>query len=547
MLLVSIISPSCDSKPKPGPNQSAPTEQTATEVAPAEKAKPQESPAKQSASEETHSEEAPKEESSIQEMPAEDGVTGEAPTEESTTEQSSTEGVASEHESPVDEVTQSKRELLHMLRKLKQSAIAQEDQENAESLELEIQQVMSALNEIETAKKTKQEALAESESVQITESNSEVIEQPSEPVATDTREEKPTPVELPDSTPVAVEASPYEKDIERLVKLRDSEKSKAEAPIQKRFDFAAQQLLRKFTQAGKLDAAIKLKELIGTPEAMANLAQEAGTIHEKELARLIAQRDREMATAMLPIQKRFDLGAQQLIRKATQTDDIESAIKLKALIEEAKNAADSAPVETVKKPKISDNSDTSSSSSKVKESSEKDFEYKFQGESVEITKYVGKSNRVSVPAMIQGLPVTSVGGYTFDKEVKEVLLPDNIKNISYNAFFGCTKLKELKIPASVRSIRNSPTSLCISLESIEVDPANENFASVDGVLYNKDLSQLINCPAGLKMQTLKVPDTVKLILSNSFHGAKLKTLHVPNDARISEDAFKYSNIRVIRY
>jgi len=264
--------------------------------------------------------------------------------------------------------------------------------------------------------------------------------------------------------------------------------------------------------------------------------------------RLVDQRDKAAVIAAGPAERRFDLATQQLIRKATQTGNLDAAIKLKEMIAEAKNTADSAPVEAIKKPQISDNSDTSSSSSKVKESSEKDFEYKFQGESVEITKYIGKSNRVSVPAMIQGLPVTSVGGYTFNNnEVKEVILPDTIKNISYNAFFGCTKLKELKIPASVRSIRNSPTSLCISLESIEVDPANENFASVDGVLYNKEISQLINCPAGLKMQTLKVPDTVKLILSNSFHGAKLKTLHVPNDARISEDAFRYSNIRVIRY
>ena len=78
-------------------------------------------------------------------------------------------------------------------------------------------------------------------------------------------------------------------------------------------------------------------------------------------------------------------------------------------------------------------------------------------------------------------------------------------------------------------------------------PVINNITGLVKKLYNKDLSQLINCPAGLKMQTLKVPDTVKLILSNSFHGAKLKTLHVPNDARISEDAFRYSNIRVIRY
>jgi formylglycine-generating enzyme required for sulfatase activity len=60
-----------------------------------------------------------------------------------------------------------------------------------------------------------------------------------------------------------------------------------------------------------------------------------GTSCEKELERLMAQRDREIASAVNPIQKRFELATQQLLRKALQTGDLEAANKLKAMIDQA--------------------------------------------------------------------------------------------------------------------------------------------------------------------------------------------------------------------
>ena len=64
-----------------------------------------------------------------------------------------------------------------------------------------------------------------------------------------------------------------------------------------------------------------------------------GTSCEKELERLMAQRDREIASAVNPIQKRFELATQQLLRKALQTGDLEVANKLKAMIDQAGGAA----------------------------------------------------------------------------------------------------------------------------------------------------------------------------------------------------------------
>jgi len=172
------------------------------------------------------------------------------------------------------------------------------------------------------------------------------------------------------------------------------------APIQKRFDMAAQLLLRKVTQSGNLEAAIKLKEVIEDPEELADFKNEAKTLQDKELMRLVDQRDKAAALAAGPAERRFDLATQQLIRKATQTGNLDAAIKLKDMIAEAKTSAASAPIEVAKV-----GSKSPGASSKGKECPEKDFEVSLNPGGITINKYIGNSKKVRIPASIQGKPV----------------------------------------------------------------------------------------------------------------------------------------------
>jgi len=385
---------------------------------------------------------------------------------------------------------------------------------------------------------------------------------------------QPTPVESAEPAE-ADQGSSYAKDIERLVKQRDSETAQAIAPIQKRFDLAAQQLLRKATLAGNLDAANKIKAAIENPPDLATLRQEASTQMDREFLRLMEQRDKDMAIASAPAQKRFDLATQQLLRKVTQTGNLEAANKLKEMIKETEASTGGSTSLASKTAPPSSSRPLSSSSSKIKENPETDFEVSFNGETAEITKYIGKSENVRVPAMIQGAPVTSIGRDAFwGCEIKEVVLPDTITEIHSRAFvqssltkikipqsvtkigwgvFFTINLKELKIPANVCKIEGALTFYCRNLDKIEVDPANENYASVDGVLYDKQITTLINVPAGIKIKDLKVPNTVKRIVAGAFRGcnnggSNIKTLQIPKDATIEDDAFREApNMQVIRY
>jgi hypothetical protein len=551
VLLMSILSQSCDSNSNKATANQPPTQPT---------------PSKQVPIQQTTTEQpAPEQE------PAEMDAAEQASSEEKVAEQDAPKLAVSEDVAPDDDVKQSKLELLDLLQKMKASAIAQEDQEKAASLDQEIEQVVSDLNEIEKSRKLQAEAAKTSETADNTENNNELAAPQVEQAATEAPEEKPAPVELPEATPEPVHDSPFEKDIARLVKIRDNEKAQALLPIQKRFDLGTQALLRKVTQSGNLDAAIKLKAVIENPESITSFAQEAQTIHDKELLRLVSLRDKETAAAMVPIQKRFDLAAQQLLRKATQSGDLDAAIKLKAMIEEVTNSSNPAPV-------VSANASiaakptpvASNSTSNLKDSPEKDFEVSYSEDGYGIIKYQGRARQVRIPAMIQGGPVVSVGRSAFfgSTSVEEVVLPESIRYLSATSFHGATNLKkinipksvigldapfrgcalkELNIPAGVQNIHHL-TAWCLNLEKINVDPNNENYASVDGVLYNKQITELLNIPAGLKKQFLRVPNSVTTIAARCMEGSKLKTLQIPKETRIAEDAFiSADDVKVSRY
>lgn len=90
--------------------------------------------------------------------------------------------------------------------------------------------------------------------------------------------------------------------------------------------------------------------------------------------------------------------------------------------------------------------------------------------------------------------------------------------IGYRAFLGCTALKEIVIPSTVRDIQESPFAECTALEKISVATANEKYCSIDGVLFEKNGSdkKLLSYPPAIKNESYTVPDGVTEIGYEAF-------------------------------
>lgn len=116
--------------------------------------------------------------------------------------------------------------------------------------------------------------------------------------------------------------------------------------------------------------------------------------------------------------------------------------------------------------------------------------------------------------------VTTLNWYSFNtcENLETVTLPDSLEFIDSWAFERCSKLKTINVPANVTRINGGAFAQNSSMTSITCDPANKNYVSVNGVLFTKDMKELVAYPGGTQ-GGYTVPATVNHIGDAAFYGA----------------------------
>ncbi|MDE7162476.1 MAG: leucine-rich repeat protein [Clostridia bacterium] len=105
---------------------------------------------------------------------------------------------------------------------------------------------------------------------------------------------------------------------------------------------------------------------------------------------------------------------------------------------------------------------------------------------------------IKVASEYNGKPVTSIGRY---------------------AFQALISLKSISIPASVTTIDTSSIAYCNNLERIDVAEDNPEFTSVDGIVYNKSVTENVFVPYGIK-GVVTIPETMTKISDYMFNNRK---------------------------
>ena len=113
----------------------------------------------------------------------------------------------------------------------------------------------------------------------------------------------------------------------------------------------------------------------------------------------------------------------------------------------------------------------------VSAAQEGDYTYTTSGSPVvaTITGYTGAGGAITIPPTLGGYDTVAIGN---------------------NAFYNCTSLTSVNVPSSVTSIGDGAFAVCASLTTIDVNTDNPNYASIDGVLYDKTITTLIQYPGG---------------------------------------------------
>lgn len=148
--------------------------------------------------------------------------------------------------------------------------------------------------------------------------------------------------------------------------------------------------------------------------------------------------------------------------------------------------------------------------------------------------------------------LTEIAGATFSSctSLREITIPDSVTSIGGSAFSGCTSLESITIGSGVKYLDNGWIDSCRRLANITVSPDNKTYSSVDGVLFNKDKSELLAYPIGNKRSSYTIPDGVTKIDQKAFYGCRyIETLTIPASVKEIEDSALGNcyDIRTINY
>ena len=126
--------------------------------------------------------------------------------------------------------------------------------------------------------------------------------------------------------------------------------------------------------------------------------------------------------------------------------------------------------------------------------------------------------------------VTSIGERAFYScsRLTSVTIPDGVTSIGEQAFSFCKSLTSVAIPASVTSIGACAFNGCLRLTSINVADDNADYSSKDGVLFNKEMTTLMQYPARKTDTQYAIPNSVTSIDDSAFYCSDLTSVTISN-------------------
>ncbi len=135
------------------------------------------------------------------------------------------------------------------------------------------------------------------------------------------------------------------------------------------------------------------------------------------------------------------------------------------------------------------------------------------------------------PAAQSTESITSPGDFTVKQGVLSKMkgqatvarIPEGVKRITVAAFKDRKWLRKIILPASVTSFDSISDGDQTGIETIDVDEANPCYASLDGVLFNKDFTELCIFPPA-RTGEYTMPPTVTRLRQTAFQYTSLTKL-----------------------
>jgi len=94
--------------------------------------------------------------------------------------------------------------------------------------------------------------------------------------------------------------------------------------------------------------------------------------------------------------------------------------------------------------------------------------------------------------------VTGLGKNAFVRcaNATEISISDSVKSVRFQALYECGSIENITLPPSLEELGDRVFNGCRSLTDFYIADGNMHFSTSEGILYSKDMSELICYPAG---------------------------------------------------
>lgn len=165
------------------------------------------------------------------------------------------------------------------------------------------------------------------------------------------------------------------------------------------------------------------------------------------------------------------------------------------------------------------------------------FETRDAGTDIVITSVKSKQKKVIIPPILKGRIVTEISESSIlSLPAEQIIFPITLNNIPPYAVQDNKNLKYIKILGSTKF---EPEAFihCPELTHVDVDDNNQ-YTSIEGVIYTKNKNQLVYFPPALNKPKLDIAENVRVNRKSCYDARYLRDVEFKYSTQIEEDAFK---------